>query len=84
MIHKLGFLFYIAFCVEAGFFLSVVPWSRLWEQNLLALQSPVAAAILRNGYVRGAVSGVGVVLLLVGLLEAYSLIRSRKSGKSSS
>ena len=83
MLTKLGFFLYLCFCIEGGFFLMIVPWSRLWDQNLLLMKSSLISAILQNGYFRGGISGIGIVLFALGLHEAYSFIRGWKSGKPS-
>ena len=59
---------FILFCFEIGLFLVFVPWSNLWEHNALLLYLPVRA-LLMNNFVRGAVSGLGVVDVFLGLGE---------------
>ena len=57
---------FILFCFEIGLFLVFVPWSSLWEHNVLLLYLPLRGLLLNN-FVRGAVSGLGVVDLFLGL-----------------
>jgi hypothetical protein len=59
----------ILFCFEIGLFLVFVPWSALWEQNALLGYSLHLRNLLLNNFVRGAVSGLGVVDLALGLSE---------------
>ena len=83
MISKLGYLFFLCFCLEGGFFLAVVPWSRFWSENLLFIRFPLLNTVFSSGFVRGAVTGVGIVLFSLGLYEAFTFIRGWKSRKSS-
>jgi hypothetical protein len=68
---------FILFCFEIGLFLVFVPWSNLWEHNALLLYLPVRG-ILLNNFVRGAVSGLGVVDLFLGFGELGRFWRSFK------
>jgi len=60
---------FILFCFEIGLFLIFVPWSPLWEQNVLLSYSLHLRSLLLNNFVRGAVSGLGVIDLALGLTE---------------
>lgn len=71
------FLF-IFYCFEAGIFFVIVPWSRFWVMNPLLHYSPPIAALTDNNYVRGLVSGFGLVHLVVGLVDLSWVIGSRK------
>ena len=50
-----------AFFLEVGFVLLVVPWSSYWDRNYFSQVWPPLHALLTSNYVRGAVSGLGVV-----------------------
>ena len=56
----------ILFCFEIGFFLIVVPWSTLWESNLLFLYAPGLRPFFVSYIVRVAVSGLGILDFLIG------------------
>jgi hypothetical protein len=60
---------FILFCFEIGIFLVFVPWSALWENNFLLGYSSLLREILLNNFVRGAVTGLGVIDFLIGLGE---------------
>ncbi|HEY2382674.1 MAG TPA: hypothetical protein VGK48_15985 [Terriglobia bacterium] len=68
---------FILFCFEIGLFLVFVPWSGLWEHNVLLLYLPMRGFLLNN-FVRGAVSGLGVVDLFLGLGELNRFWKSFK------
>jgi len=59
---------FILFCFEIGLFLVFVPWSNLWEHNALLIYLPLRALLLNN-FVRGGVSGLGVIDVFLGLGE---------------
>ena len=59
--------------------LIVAPWSAFWDRNFFA-QLPFVAGWVSNSFVRGAVSGIGVITGLAGLAElggAFGLGRGR-------
>ncbi len=67
----------------SGFLLIPVPWSTFWDRNYFAQVLPVLQAFLSNNYVRGAVSGLGVVNLYLGIAELVAAITSRPSPPTS-
>lgn len=67
-----------AFFLEVGFVLIVVPWSAFWDQNYFAQTVPFIGELITNDFVRGAVSGVGVVNIGAGLYELVSLLLARQ------
>ncbi|HEX2123173.1 MAG TPA: hypothetical protein VHL59_16190 [Thermoanaerobaculia bacterium] len=71
-------LFYALYCLEAGLFFTIVPWTRVWTLNPWLHESMVVGMWADNPYVRGFVSGFGVVHLLVGVRELVRLSRARK------
>ena len=68
IMNRLLAVAFILFCFEIGLFLVFVPWSNLWEHNALLLYLPLRGLLLNN-FVRGAVSGLGVIDLFMGLGE---------------
>jgi len=72
-------LLIIAFFFEFGFALLVVPWSSFWDRNYFAEAVPVLHTIIRNNFVRGAVSGLGLVNVGAGLAELISMLLARHS-----
>jgi hypothetical protein len=71
----LGSAALIAICTAIGFFLLIFPWSPFWEANSFVLQVPTVQDYWSSPYLRGAVSGLGVVNLLFALVD---LIRFRR------
>lgn len=68
----------IAFFLEVGFVLTVVPWSRYWEQNYFAEAIPLLQALATNNFVRGAVTGLGLVNIGAGLAELIAIFAARR------
>jgi hypothetical protein len=63
--------------LETGLLLIVVPWSVFWERNLFLERVPVVRGLLLDHFVRGAVSGIGLVCLAAAVAELAALWRSR-------
>jgi hypothetical protein len=72
-------LFIVAFFFEIGFALMVVPWSAFWDRNYFAEAVPAIHAFITNNFVRGAVSGLGVINLIAGLGELISILLARNT-----
>lgn len=54
----------LAFALLGGI-LSVAPWTALWKDAAQVWLSPPARAVALTGWVRGAVSGIGLLDLVV-------------------
>jgi len=70
-------LFVVAFFFEIGFALLVVPWSSFWDRNYFAEAVPAIHTIITNNFVRGAVSGLGLINLISGLGELIAILMAR-------
>lgn len=71
-------LFYALYCLEAGLFFTIVPWTRIWTLNSLLHSSLAVGMWADNPFVRGFVSGIGVLHLILGARELVRLTRSRR------
>jgi hypothetical protein len=69
---------FVAYFLEVGLLLVLVPWTAFWERNYFAVSSPVFQELLRNNFLRGAVSGLGLVNLLMGFNELSALLYARR------
>ena len=61
--------------------LIVAPWSGFWDRNFFA-QLPGVSTWLSSNFVRGAVTGVGLITAIAGLAElggAFGRGRSRSA-----
>ena len=71
-------LLLVAYFIEVGLLLVLVPWSPFWERNYFLTAIPALQEIIRNNYLRGAVSGLGVVNLQMGFNELASVLLARR------
>lgn len=76
-------LLLVALFLETGFLLVVIPWSAFWDRNYFAQALPAVQVFMSNNYVRGAVSGLGLVNVYLGLAELVGAITARPSPPSS-
>ena len=68
---------FLAYFVEVGLLLLVVPWSPFWDRNYFVQVWPAMDALMRNNMVRGAVSGLGVINLWAAAAELGALFGMR-------
>jgi hypothetical protein len=68
----------VVYFVEVGVLLVFAPWSAFWERNYFASLVPGLSALLANHFVRGAVTGLGVINVAAGVAELFSLFSSRR------
>ena len=52
-----------------GLALILVPWSDIWETNYFLYQYPALGLLLKNPFLRGAISGLGFMNVLLSLEE---------------
>ncbi len=77
MKRPLLYFVYLLYCVEAGIFLCLVPWSRIWA-NSYFVQMPALRALLLSGYLRGAVSALGFLHLMAAANDFLAFCRALK------
>ena len=68
----------VAFFLEVGLLLIVLPWSGFWERNYFAQSSPFLLSFITNNFVRGGVTGLGVVNLIAGFAELAPFVSARE------
>jgi hypothetical protein len=56
--------------LELGLVLILVPWSEIWDVNYFLYQYPSLGLFAKNPYLRGAISGLGVMNVFLAL-EAF-------------
>jgi hypothetical protein len=56
--------------VELGMILAIVPWMRAWSDNGLVLNYPRIRELLSMDFIRGVVSGIGLLDIWVGVWQA--------------
>jgi hypothetical protein len=55
----------------------LVPWSAFWERNYFLQSWPAIEPVLTNNYVRGAVSGLGLLNVYAALAELSDVFSNR-------
>jgi hypothetical protein len=73
--QKVSAIVFIAFCLEVGLYLVIVPWTDSWERNYFSNIFATMPEYWNNVYTRGAISGLGAVNLYVSLVEIFRLRR---------
>ncbi len=71
MWKRILYVVFVLFCVELGLFLLVLPWSELWDRNALFAYVPSLRPVLINNFVRGALSGLGLLNLWVAASDIW-------------
>src|SRR5215470_6691420 len=84
MSARLSVIFYIILCLEIGIFLTVAPWWPQgmwgfsdWGNNYFLLYaasktgSQTLQTVVASGWVRGAVSGIGLLNLGIAIWEIF-------------
>ena len=61
----------VAFFGEVGLLLMLLPWSNFWERNYFVYAVPVLEPLLTSPFVRGAISGLGVLNIFAALSEGF-------------
>ena len=79
MKDRLRALVYLFYLFEVGIFLLLVPWSPFWENNYFVARLPLLREVCLSPFARGAISGIGVLHLLVGAIDSVAFIRMERS-----
>lgn len=67
-------LLYILYCLEVGLFLLILPWQSLWVNNHIVSQYPALRPLIDNAFLKGAVLGLGIVNIVIGI-QAIAQLR---------
>ncbi len=73
--HKLGAVLYAFFCFEIGILLIFMPWLDLWDRNYFSGIAGRWPELWMSPYLRGAISGLGVVDIAISFVELFRLRR---------
>lgn len=84
---KLTIIFFILICFEIGILLVILPWvpNPSWNENYLLVLAadkmhwPWLALAMKSGYARGAVSGLGVLNIMLGVWEIVNFKRTSRA-----
>ena len=67
-------LLYAAYFLEVGLLLVILPWTLFWDRNYLFDLVPVLGPVIQSSYARGAVSGLGLINIALGLAEVSTAV----------
>jgi hypothetical protein len=70
MLNRLLHVVLLLIWLELGLVLILIPWSEIWDVNYFLYQYPSLGLVMKNAYLRGAVSGLGVINVFLAL-EAF-------------
>lgn len=66
-----------AYLIEAGLLLALAPWTALWDHNFFARAVPWLGDLMASGFVRGGVTGIGLITTAAGLRDLAASFLSR-------
>ena len=69
-VGRFWLVIFVLFCLEVGIILTVLPWTRLWAENSLLRGHRQIHDLLQHNFVRGLISGLGLVDIWMGIAEA--------------
>ncbi|MGD1073120.1 MAG: hypothetical protein ABSB15_23635 [Bryobacteraceae bacterium] len=80
--RRLSSVLFVIFCFELGLFLIIYPWTDAWTDNYFSVAVPDTMArawrdLWNNSYVRGAVSGLGLVNVWIAMTEVFQMFARR-------
>ena len=80
--RRLSSVLFVVFCFELGLFLLVYPWTDAWADNYFSVAVPDSAlstwrTLWNNPYVRGGVSGLGLVNVWIAVAEVFRMFAGR-------
>lgn len=71
-------LLFVVYCLEAGVFFTVAPWTSFWVQHPLLHAAAPVSAIVDNSFFRGLISGFGLAHLIVAVHEVREFFFRRR------
>jgi hypothetical protein len=71
-------VFYILYSLEVGIFLLFLPWTSVWDNNYILYLYPKLRPVITNSFFKGAVLGLGIVNILIGIQEIAQFRRKAK------
>jgi hypothetical protein len=74
--RRIWLVVFVLFCLEVGIILVWCPWTKVWSENSILISFPRVRDFLMLGFVRGVISGLGLVNIYMGIAEA---VRYRES-----
>lgn len=70
---------FIAYWLEVGVLLLFLPWQGIWENNYFLYRVPELQPVVSSPFLKGAVLGLGIVNIVIGIQE---IVHFRKATRS--
>jgi hypothetical protein len=71
-------ILFIIYSLEVGTVLLWLPWKGIWENNLILYLFPQIAPVVTSPFFKGAILGLGIDNILIGIYETIRLKSSSK------
>ncbi len=55
----------------------LIPWSAFWERNYFGELAPLVREVITNNYLRGAITGLGLVNLWMAVGDLAEVVTTR-------
>jgi hypothetical protein len=75
---KIIHILFIFYSLEVGIALLVLPWLNIWDNNLVLYVYPQIVPVVTNPFFKGAVLGLGIDSILVGIYEVAHIKRGTR------
>ena len=72
----------VVFFLEVGLVLTLAPWSAYWDRNYFAETLPIVHGLITNNFVRGAVSGLGLVNICAAVADLIGMFMNRNNAST--
>ena len=70
--RRIILVLFVMFCLQMGMMLLFLPWTPAWSSNSWLAEHWTIRGIATNYFVRGLVSGLGLVDIFIGIWEAVN------------
>ncbi len=69
---RAGLVLFVMLCTMVGMLLLVLPWTHVWTDNPLLVRWLWLRDLAQNSFLRGAVSGLGLVDIGMGIFHGMT------------
>ncbi|MFL6300756.1 MAG: hypothetical protein ACJ71N_09150 [Terriglobales bacterium] len=70
--RRIVLVVFVMFCLQMGMMLLFLPWTPPWSSNSWLAEHWMIRSVLTNYFVRGIVSGLGIIDIFIGISEAVN------------
>ena len=67
--QRLSIVILVVFCLYVGVLVFLLPWTRYWNENQYLLAFSPFGRLLDSGFMRGLISGLGLLDVWIGVSE---------------